>query len=390
MVRIEAPILGILFGAAFTMIIQSSGALAGLTIAMAAAGTITLEQAVPINVGATIGTVLTAILASFPLNRESKRTAYWHVMSQIIGGIIAFILLMIRLPDGERLFIWLAKWTTSNVFQTDCLKRQIAVGFTLVPLIKIMLFFGIPKLLTGLVALFEKVFPPKECEKPLGAKYLNEQLIDGSVDIALEMAKKEILVSADLVKNMFKNVNLAFKNKEIELINEISETDAKVDTLYKTIIPFLAKISQKELGEEESKRSINYLYIENELETIGDVIDKNFMVMAKKMISQNLSFSEQGSAELTELYEKVMENIERVVTALKEENAELAKGIIEIYSDINERKYQLSHIERLHKGIKESIDSSSIHLDMVNYYTRINEHIVYIAKRIIRLTKSHV
>ncbi|MCL2293637.1 MAG: Na/Pi cotransporter family protein [Spirochaetes bacterium] len=390
MIKIEAPILGILFGIIFTMIIQSSGALAGLTIAMAAAGTITIEQAIPINVGATVGTVLTAILASFPLNWDSKRTAYWHVMSQTIGGIIAFILLLIHLPNGERLFIWLTKWITEVVFQTDCLKRQIAVGFTLVPLIKVILFFGIPKLLTGLVALFEKMLPPRESEKPFSVKYLNDQLIDGSVDIALEMAKKEILISADLVKDMFGKIDRAFKNKDAKLINEISETDAKVDTLYKTILPFLAKISQKELGEEETKRSINYLYIENELETIGDVIDKNFMVMAKKMINQNLSFSEQGSKELAELHGKVMGNIDRVVTALKEENAELAKEIVEIYSNINESSYQLLHIERLHKGVKESIGSSSIHLDMVNYYIRINEHIVYIAKRIIRLSKSHV
>jgi len=387
MVAIEKPILGMLFGIAFVMIIQSSGALAGLTIAMAVTNTITLEQAIPINVGATVGTVSTVVIASLALNWEAKRAAYWHVMSQAIGGLIAFILLMTYV-DGERVFIWLTKWVTAAVFQTDNVARQIAVGFTLVPLIKVILIFGIPKLLTLIVALFEKIFPVRESEKPFGVTYLQDKLVDGNVDIALEVAKKEILIAADFVKDMFGKIDLAFKNKDMKLIDEICETDSKVDILHKAIIIFLAKISQKELGEEETKRSMNYLYIENELESIGDVVDKNLMVMARKMVNLNLTFSEQGSNELAELHGKVMENINRMVIALKKENVLLAKEIKEVYSDVNETHYQRLHIERLHKGLQVSIDTSSIHLDVINYYARINERVAYIADRILWIKKK--
>jgi phosphate:Na+ symporter len=389
MIAIETPILGILFGLAFTLIVQSSGAVAGLTIAMALSGTITLEQAIPINIGATIGTVLTAILASLALNWESKRTAYWHIVSQTIGGILAFILLMIYAPNGERLFIWLTKWVTEAVFRTNDLARQIAVGFTLVPLIKVTIFFGVPKLLTLLIKLFEKLFPPQEAEKDFGATYLQEQLINESVDIALEMTRKEILITVNLVKNMFEKVDMAFKNRDIKLINEICKTDSKVDMLHKEIVYFLAKISGKELTENETAKSMNYLYIENEIESIGDIIDRNLMAMAKKMIDSNLHFSEQGGKELTELHEKVMENITRMVYALTEESLILAKEIKDVYSDINKAKYQHSHLGRLQAGIKESIDTSSIHLDVVSYYARINEYIVYIATRILWLKKEY-
>ncbi len=390
MIKVETPILGILLGLVFTMVVQSSGATSGLTIAMAMAGTISLEQAVPINLGAAVGTCITAILGSLALNWEAKRSAYIHVMFQVIGTIWVYILLMIRMPNGERVFIWLVKWVTATVFRTDNLGREIATGFTLMPVINHILLFAVPKFLDTVVAIFEKIFPPKESEKPFSVKYLQEQLIDGSVEIALEMAKKEILIDADLVKSMFEKVDLAFKHKDMKLINQISETDSKVDLLHKTIILFLARISRKELGQDESKRSMNYLYIENELESIGDVIDKNLMVMAKKMINLGLNFSEQGGKELTELHGKVMENINRMVKALAEENAELAKEIKEVYADVNETKYQLSHIERLHKGLKVSIDTSSVHLDVINYYARINEHVAYIADRIIWLTKKHV
>jgi len=388
MTRIETPILGVLLGCGFTMIIQSSGATCALAIALAVSGALTLEQALPITLGAAVGTSFKAIIASLALNWEAKRTAYFHVMSQLVGAVFIYILLVLRTPEGERVFIWLTKWVTAAVFRTDDLARQIATGFSMVPLIKIVIFFGTPKLLTLIVAIFDKVFPPRKREKPFSVTFLQEQLVEGSVDIALEMAKKEMLVSADLVKSMFERVDLAFKNKNINLIDKISETDSKVDLLYKAIIIFLAKISQKELGKDETKRSINYLYIEKELESIGDVIDKNLMVMAKKMINLNLSFSEQGSKELTELHGKVMDNINRMVEVLRDENFHLAKEMAEIYSDIDERKYQRLHIERLHKGLKVSIDTSSIHLDVINYYARINKHVVRIAEGIIWLAKE--
>ena len=391
MVKIENPLFGVLFGTLFTAVVQSSGATAGLTMVMAISGTITIEQAIPLNVGGTVGTVTTVLMASIALNWDAKRCAFWHVMSQVIGGVIAFTLLMIRVPveyGGDRVFIWLTKWVTAAVFRTGDPGRQVAVGFTLVPLIKCIVLFSIPKLLTAIISVFDKIFKPKEAEKPFGVQYLQEHLIDGSIDIALEMAKKEILVAADLVKDMFGKIDRAFKNKDTKLINEISNTDSKVDILHRAIILFLAKISGKELAEEETKKSMNYLYIENELESIGDVVDKNLMVMAKKMVNLNLSFSEQGSNELAELHQKVVENIDRMVKALIAEDPAIATEITEKYSDVDERRYQVLHIERLHKGLKVSIETSSVHLDVINYYARINEHVVYIANRILWLTKK--
>ena len=391
MTKAEIPILGILIGILFTMIIQSAGATTGLAIAMARADIMTLEQAIPITLGAAIGTCTTAILGSLALNWDAKRSAYIHVLFQVIGVIFSYILLEIPLGSGgERVYVWLTKWITATVFRTDDLERQIAVGFSLMPIINHIFLFGIPKFLNATVALFEKMFPPREREKPFSVKYLQEQLVDGSIDIALEMAKKEILIGADLVKSMFGKVDPAFKSKDMKIINEISETDIKVDLLYKAIILFLARISRKELGQEETKRSMNYLYIENDLESIGDIIDKNLMSLAKRMIDFDLNFSEQGSKELSELHGKILDNMNRMVIALTEENFELAKEITNVYSDINETYYQRSHIERLHKGLKVSIDTSSIHLDVVNYYSRINEHVVYISERIIWLTKKHV
>jgi len=198
---------------------------------------------------------------------------------------------------------------------------------------------------------------------------------------------------------MFKKIDIAFREKDKKDAKKIRKHDEKIGILHKEIIFYLVKISQMELGKEETKKSLNYIFIQNELESIGDIIDKNLVDMAKKMRKQDLSFSEYGQKELTELHGKVMENIERMVTAFREEDFMLAKEIVENYSYVDEKKYQLSHIKRLNKWIKPSVDvltiqkpsvsSSSFHLDAINYYARINDHVVAIANKLISFEKDN-
>ena len=134
MARIENPVLGIIIGLLFTMIVQSSGATSGLTIAMAISETITLSQAVPINMGAAVGTCIIAVLGSLALNREAKRTAYIHIVFQSIGVVLVFVLLSIPFR-GDRLWLVLAKEFTSRALGTESLARQIAMAHTFMSVI---------------------------------------------------------------------------------------------------------------------------------------------------------------------------------------------------------------------------------------------------------------
>ena len=186
MKNVETPILGILLGLLFTMVIQSSGATTGITIAMALSGTISLEQAIPINLGAAVGTCITAVLGSLSLNWEAKRSAYIHIMFQLIGAVWVFILLVVPF-QGERLYIWWIKWFTLHVLGTESLARQIAMGFTFMPVINHLIVFPNLRIV---VNLFNKVFPEREVSQPFGAKYIHDKLIDKSVELSLMMTKK--------------------------------------------------------------------------------------------------------------------------------------------------------------------------------------------------------
>jgi len=375
---IETPIFGILLGLFFTMIIQSSGATTSITIAMALTGTISLEQAIPINLGAAVGTCITAVLGSITLNWEAKRSAYIHIMFQLIGALWVFILLSFSF-QGERFYIWWIKWFTLHVLGTDSLARQIAMGFTFMPIINHIIIFPNLKLV---LKLFNKIFPEREEEKPFGVKYIDEALVSKSVEISLVMVKKEILRVTEYIQVMIGEMKIAFRTKDTKVFERVAELDSKVDTLHKEIIPFLALLSQEELSKSESKLCMNYMYIQNELESIGDVIDKNIMSLANKKLEQNLIFSENGFHELEHLIYKVNRNFEILIQALKEDDQNSAQFIQENFKKKEEEKYKKLHIERLSQGLSESIATSSVHLDLISYFSKINGHIVYIAKKV--------
>ena len=327
-----------------------------------------------------MGTCITAVLGSLTLNWEAKRSAYIHILFQLIGALWVFILLYIPFR-GERLYIWWLKWFTLNILRTDSLARQIAMGFTFMPVINHFIVFPCLK---PILALFNRIFPEREGEKPFGPIYVSESLIETGVEFSLLMVRKEILRVSDLIHQMIREMRIALESDESCQSERVSELDNRVDILHKNIITFLAKLSQEEMSPRESELCINYMYIQNELESIGDVIDKNIMALARKKIEQNLEFSEEGFNELEDLIYLVNRNFATLAQALRSDDAKLAKSILDSHSHKKklEEKYKRLHMERLAEGKEESLATSSIHLDLISYFSRLNGQIAYIAKRI--------
>ena len=382
MKNVEHPLLGILIGMAFTMIIQSAGATTGITIAMALSGTITLSQAVPINMGAAVGTCITAVLGSLPLNREAKRSAYAHFFFQLMAITWVYILLSLSFR-GESLYIWWVKWFCREILHTEHLARQIAVGYTFIPVINhIILFPGLP----FVMKLFNALFPEQEKPEPFGVMYIDENLISRSVALSLEMTGKEIHRVAEVVREMIYAMEKAFRNGDPDYREKISELDQKVDMLHETIITFLAKLFQEELSRKQSILCMDYIRIQNELELIGDVIDKNVMALIEKKTDEKLKFSEEGFQELKSLLERISINFEILIRTMEDVSDEIKtkniRSILEDHKKRKEEKYKQSHIDRIHRGLTESIATSAVHLDLITYFSRINNHIVSIARRL--------
>jgi len=386
MARIEQPILGILVGLVFTMIVQSSGATTGLVIAMALAGTINLEQAVPINLGASIGTCITAVIGSMSLNREAKRSAYIHVVFQTIGVTIAYILLSIPLGD-ERLYIAIAKWMARLVSGSDNdLPRQIAMAHTLMPMVNHVVVIPLLPLITKA---FNKVFPPAPPKETFGAAYLSEAML-AEPSVALFQVKKELQRMAPIIERMLDKSVKLIDERDLGVKKKVKAGEEQVDTLRREIVSYLTKMAKKPLSNRESQLQVAYLFIASELENLADVIEQNVLERIKKLIGKDLRFSADGIEDVHSLFDLVKSNFSCVMAAFEKD--EVAEARVLLHSSETswslQRDLRTKHFKRLNEGVQVSLETTEIHMDLLNDLHRINRHIYHIAQTLVELSED--
>jgi len=367
------PVAGIIIAALLTALLHSSVATIGLALTAAHNGLITLDAAMPIVLGANIGTCVSAITSSIGASVEAKRVALAHVMFKLIGVVIV-------LP-------FLAPFTNLIGFSAQNLARQVANAHTIFNIAITLLFLPFIKPFTKLV---EILLPEKEpSEQKFGPKYLDKLVLE-SPSLALGQATREALRMADIVQDMLKQSIEVFKSNNTALMEKIEERDDDVDILDREIKLYLTKLSQEGLTGEQARREMEIITFTNNLENIGDVIDKNLMELAKKKIKNQLSFSHKGLTEILEFHQKVMENFELGVSAFTSGDVELAHKLLRHKTRLGEieRDLRQAHINRLHLGLKESIDTSAIHLDVLTNLKRINSYIANIAYPILEREKT--
>lgn len=383
MASVEMPLLGILVGLVFTMVVQSSGATTGLVIAMAISGTINLAQAVPINLGASIGTCITAIIGSLSLNREAKRCAYIHVVFQTMGVAVAYGLLMIPIGD-DRLYIFMAREISAFFSGGQVnLPREIAMAHTLMPVLNHMLV--IP-LLPLIVKAFDRVLPPEPPKESFGPAYLNEAMLS-EPSVALFQVKKEILRMQPIIEHMLDAGVRMFSSWKPGDGKAIRGEDKQIDTLRTEIVRYLTKLARTPLSESDGRRQVAYLFIASELENLADVIDGNIRDRAKKLIGNSLRLSEEGLADVQELAAVVAAGFKAVMKAFDEEDAAAARAVLAEAEASWELQKELrrKHFRRLNAGVQPSIETTEIHMDLLNHLQRVNRHVYHVAQAILEL-----
>ena len=166
--------------------------------------------------------------------------------------------------------------------------------------------------------------------------------------------------------------------------------DDDVDILDREVKLFIIKLSKESLSGEQARREQEIMLFSDNLENIGDVIDKNLMELAKKKIKGGLKFSKEGMEEIRDLHKKVIENYQMGIAAFTSSDTELARRLITHKQKMTEleRDLRQAHISRLYKGHKESIDTSAIHLDVLTNLKRINSYITNAAYPILEREKD--
>jgi len=234
-------------------------------------------------------------------------------------------------------------------------------------------------------ALLPQSFAPER----FGPKYL-DPIVLTSPSLALVQATRESLRSADIVQEMLTRSIEVFENGNVALLEEIQERDDDVDLLDREVKFFIIKLSKESLSDEQARREQEIMLFSDNIENIGDVIDKNLMELAKKKIKGGLLFSKDGMEEIKALHRKVLENFQMGVAAFAGSDNELARRLVTHKQKLSELEKDLrqSHINRLYKGHRESVDTSAIHLDVLTNLKRINSYITNVAYPILEREKD--
>ena len=359
----ESPLLGILIAAIMTALVQSSAAVIGMALALSLQNLMTLDVAIPIILGANIGTCAAAILTSIGANLEARQVAAAHTLFKVIGVALFYPLIV---PFKE-----VIEYTAADI------PRQIANAHTLFNVAIAVIFLPFANPFANLV---RKIIPEREGEERFGPKYLDPHVLN-TPSLALGQATREALRMSDIAQWMLKESIQVIKSNDRDLLYRIEQRDDELDLLDREIKLYLTRIAQSTLTPPESKKEFELIAFTSNMENIGDIIDKNLMELAKKKITTGVSFSEEGLREIVEFHQMVLENFDISVSAFVSRNKDLAKKILRHKARLGEveRDFRQAHINRLHEGLQESVDTSAIHLDVLSNLKRINSHITNIA-----------
>jgi phosphate:Na+ symporter len=378
---LENPLAGLLIGAVFTALIQSSSAFTGIVIVLAQQQLITLEAGIPLIFGANIGTCITAGFASIGMSRDAKRVALAHVLFKI-AGVLLFILWIPSFADLIR--------AMAVKFDSDT-ARQIANAHTIFNVSLGLIFLPFTAVFAKYIL---KILPDKKEEKGIKPVtwYLDESMIS-TPEFAINLARTEISRMAKILGRMLRAVIIPFTSNEtpqdeiypqLSLIEGLDMREKKIDFLDEKVGEYLIKIGRQELSREQASEVYGMMSIASDMESIGDIIHRNMIPLISKKQKLNRDFSEKGKNELLSYNKKVHKQIRRLKKAFAKTNPKKLQKVIaneEKYL-ILESKYRDQHMQRLLDKRKESIETHEVHMELMDLMKQINVYAANIAKTI--------
>lgn len=366
------PILGLLLGFGITAIIQSSSAAMGMLVVLASQGLVPLSSALPILYGQNIGTCVTSLISSIGANKNAKRAAMIHLIFNILGTIIFLILL-----NGI-----VVKFVVS--LDPGNVARQIANVHTIFNIVSTILLLPCNKLI---VKLAMRIVPDREDEleedESRVIKYIDDRMIQ-TPPIALASTIKEVSRMGEKARD---NVDYAMEgilDASAEGIEKCFKQEKIINQLQKTILNYLLKLSKAPLSDEDRETVDTLFNTVNDIERIGDHAE-NLAEIAQSAIDSQVSFSEQGQNEISDMYNKVIASYSYALEAMVTSDVNLACKVIKMEEqvDIMEESCRVNHMRRLNNNLC-SIDNGIIYFEILTNLERISDHAANIAEKVIQ------
>lgn len=370
----DHPVWAVIFSFLFTAAAQSSGATVGIVLSLTRQELLSLEEAIPMFFGAAIGASVTGLTAAIGAPVEAKRVAIAHLVYKV-AGVLLFLPLVEPLAATG---VWVTRHLMlhpESAPRADVMARAVANTYTLFMIVTALL--TIPAI-PWLERLCQWLVPAKAATPSVRAKYLELGTTD-SPTMWLGTARREISRMGRFVEEMMRKVAEALFERNAEAVSFIRERDRKVDILNVELTKHLIELTRRELTQKQLAEAMALLFIVSDLESIGDIIDKNLVPLADKMIRDEAKhFSAEGEEELRALHSAVMERLSQMIIALTTNERMLAEYVVNSFEKLQHegKLLHFNHLVRLQRHVLESIETSSIHLDVINYLLRI-DYLIY-------------
>ncbi len=371
----HSPILSVIVGTVFTLIVQSSSATIGILQGLYAENLISLEAALPVLFGDNIGTTITAVLAAIGASIVAKRAAAVHVLFNVVGTIIFLILL------GP--FTHFMLWITGMLHLEPKMQIAFAHGtFNIVNTLIQLPFIGL------WAYLVTKLLPEREKKSDKIALYLDETLIEKSPTIAIGQAKKEVIHMGNMGLDSLKSAlsYLKTNNPEDAKLSEILEKN--INVLDEEITKYLVKIFPHSITPRDSNELQAMLNLVCDIERIGDH-SENIIEQINFMNERNIELSELARNEVYEMFELTIRSVALSIEALDKGDLSKARRVYELEDEIDEMERYLrkQHIHRLNHG-DCTAKSGLTYTDLLSNLERIGDHAHNIAEMMFEKSKQ--
>jgi phosphate:Na+ symporter len=356
-------LLEITSGALLALMSYSSLAVVLLVATLASTGIVPIEMAMGLVLGANLGSGLLAVITTAKAPVEVRHVPLGNLLFKIVGVVIAAPLIGAWLKYLRPYLPGDASTVVLFHLSFNAIMGALLLGFT------------------GPIARVVARLLPKPPQPSSGRPRHLDPTALGTPSLAISCAAREALHQADIVETMLLGVLSVIRNNDLRLAEELRKLDDTVDELYSAIKYYLTKISREALGEEESRRWTDIISFTINMEQIGDTIERILIDIEDKKIRKGRSFSDAGMAEICELHARLIDNLRLGMSVFLNGSVRDAQKLLEEkarFRDL-EHAYASTHLERLSGNTMQSIETSSLHIDLISDLKRINSHICSIA-----------
>lgn len=366
----DNPILGVMAGTVFTLIVQSSSATIGILQGLFAEGAVDLQAALPVLFGDNLGTTITAILASLGASVAARRAAFTHVLFNLIGATVFLILLV---P-----FTAYVSYLQGQLGLNPEMTIAFAHGsFNIANTIIQLPFIG------ALAWLVTKIIPGEDTVIEYNPKHLDPIFIQQSSSVALDQAKAEIIRMGEYASRGLEETNSYLTTHQQKHSEMAMQIEGAINNLDRKITDYLVEISSGTLSELESAKHTALMDSVRDIERIGDHFE-NIVELIDYKISNKVVLTESAQEDLNNMFDLTILTVKQAVEALDKVDREEALAVIQKEDEIDsmERVYRKKHIIRVNEG-ECTASAGIVFVDIISNLERIGDHAVNIAEEVL-------